>query len=96
MTKKFVDVWMSSEKKPGDMKWYFGPSNITYKLEEQESIEITDKDNSVMTTININPGRLYQSILGVGTSIEESTVSCLSRMSWEKRHEVLEIGRAHV
>ena len=89
MTKKFVDIWMSSEKKPGDMKWYFGPSNITYKLEEQESIEITDKDNSVMTTININPGRLYQSILGVGTSIEESTVSCLSRMSWEKRHEVL-------
>ena len=89
MTKGLVDVWMSSEKKPGARSWYHAPSDITYKLEKQENLNITAEDSLSMTTINIDPNKKYQSILGIGTSIEESTVSCLGRMSEVKRHEVL-------
>ena len=89
MAKGLVKVWMSSEKKPGARSWYHAPSDITYKLEKQEDLDVIAEDNSVVTTININPNKKYQSILGIGTSIEESTVYCLGRMSEVKRHEVL-------
>ena len=69
-------------------RWY-APSNITYKLEKQDNLERTAYDNSDEVTININPNKKYQSILGIGTSIEESTVYCLSRMSEITRREVL-------
>ncbi|MBC8059612.1 MAG: glycosyl hydrolase [Clostridiaceae bacterium] len=89
MTKELVQVWMSSEKKPGARSWYHAPSDITYKLEKQENLPLTSEDSELMTTIHVNPEKQYQSILGVGTSIEESTVYCLGRMSEVKKHEVL-------
>jgi O-glycosyl hydrolase len=89
MTKALVDVWMSSEKKPGARSWYHAPGDIAYKLERQENPNIVADNSLDMTTIHINPNKKYQSILGIGTSIEESTVYCLSRMSEVKRQEVL-------
>lgn len=88
-TKTPVNVWLSSEKAPGDGSWYHSPSDITYKLEKQPSLYAEAEDNSSVTTIHINPNKRYQSMLGIGISIEESTVYCLARMSSEKRHEVL-------
>ena len=89
MTKDVVEVWMSSEKEPSSRSWYHAPSHITYKLEKQPNLNITAEDSSNITTIHINPSKLYQSILGIGTSMEESTIFCLARMSEVKRNEVI-------
>lgn len=84
-----LDIWMSSEEKPGDKSWYCGPSDIVYKLDKQLGLNFADEDSSNMTIIEINPDKKYQSILGIGISMEESTVYCLCRMSEARRKEVL-------
>ena len=76
-----VNVWLSSEKAPGNGSWYHSPSDITYKLEKQPNLYAEAEDNSSVTTIHINPNKKYQSMLGIGISIEESTVYCLDRKS---------------
>lgn len=89
-TKKgIVQGCMSSEKDPGDRTWYERPKTIDYKMDSFE-LEIDEKDESDITTIEINASKKYQEILGIGTSLEESTIFNLSRMSPEKRQEVLE------
>lgn len=84
-----LDIWMSSEEKPGDKSWYCGPSDIVYKLDKQLGLNFADEDSSNMSIIEINPDKKYQSILGIGISMEESTVYCLGRMSEVRRKEVL-------
>lgn len=84
-----VEFFLSSEKNPGDPSWYKYPCDIDYKLEKQQGFVITDEDNSSSNVIYVDPDKKYQSILGIGTSVEESTVYCLRRMTDDKRSEVL-------
>jgi hypothetical protein len=63
-----LDIWMSSEEKPGDKSWYCRPSDIAYKLDKQLGINFTAEYSSNMTTIEINSDKKYQSILGIGIS----------------------------
>lgn len=81
-------VW-SSEKSPADRSWYSAPSAIAYALSAQTSLTFTNPSASSATTISVDPATQYQTILGMGTSMEESTVYNLSRMSAAKRTEVL-------
>jgi len=84
-----VEVWWSSEKNPKDEAWYQGPMDIEYKLDRQSDLTVTDPDGAPITAINIDPTVTYQTMQGIGASLEESTVYNLSRMSAAKREEVL-------
>ncbi|WP_224360605.1 glycoside hydrolase family 30 protein [Hyalangium versicolor] len=81
-------VW-TSEKNPGDGAWFNGPISFPYALSQQASATFTNPTSTSATTISVDPTAQYQTILGIGTSLEESTVFNLARMSAAKRTEVL-------
>jgi glucosylceramidase len=81
-------VW-TSEKNPGDGIWFNGPIAFPHALSEQASATFTNPTSTAATTIAVDPSVQYQTILGIGTSLEESTVYNLARMSATKRTEVL-------
>lgn len=81
-------VW-TSEKNPGDRAWYSAPSAIPYALSQQASIGFTNPTSTPATNLAVDPSVQYQTVLGIGTSMEESTVYNLARMSATKRTEVL-------
>ncbi|MFY0581444.1 glycoside hydrolase family 30 beta sandwich domain-containing protein [Cystobacter fuscus] len=81
-------IW-SSEKNPGDGARFNGPLSIPYALSPQANIALTSPTTTSATTLAVDPSVQYQTMLGIGTSLEESTVFNLSRMSQAKRTEVL-------
>lgn len=87
-SKTIVRGWMSSEKEPGDGSWYAAPKPVDHML-ESITLYASEPDDSAIMTIQADPSKTFQTILGMGTSLEESTVYNLCRMSAEKRHEVL-------
>lgn len=85
-----VEVYYSSESMPSDRTWYYSPKDIKYKLDKQPNIDTTLPLSSFDgETIKIDPSKEYQPILGIGISMEESTVYNLSKLSKSKRQEVL-------
>ena len=87
--KNKVRVWFSSEKDPASRTWYDGPQEVKYALDEQTPLTLTKKKTSDSAAVYIDPSRRYQSVLGVGSSLEESTIHNLSKMTPAKRKEVL-------
>ncbi|OME86315.1 hypothetical protein BK120_10195 [Paenibacillus sp. FSL A5-0031] len=86
-----VEAWISSERDAGDRKWYYADRYQAgdKKLEQQTNLDITLPDNSKATTITINPDKKYQTMLGIGSSMEEATIHNLVKMSPEKQTELL-------
>jgi glucosylceramidase len=83
-----VEVWLSSEKNARELSWFDGPQDIPYRISQQPNLEFTCPDAQSLTTISVFPDIAYQEILGIGTSMEETTVFNLAKMSRSKR-EVL-------
>lgn len=86
-----VEVWWSSEADPGKLKWFEGPRDIPYRLSRQPDIALTLPQATETTRITITPSHAGQQILGMGTSMEETTISNLARMSPARREEVLRL-----
>jgi len=84
-----VEAWFSSESAPGDEAWFQGPKEPAYGLSRQPAISWTTPGAVEITTITVTPEHKYQEILGLGTSLEETTVHNLSKMGSAKRSEVL-------
>lgn len=84
-----VSVTESSSDNSQSMSWYAGDQEIKYKNTEQTALDIRNADTSDMTTIVVNDTKEYQSILGMGISIEESTVNNLMKMSDATRKEFI-------
>ncbi|NDI35798.1 glycoside hydrolase family 30 protein [Chengkuizengella sediminis] len=91
-----AEVYFSSESTntaPKDANWYIDPAfameGVQHQLSKQEDIPLTKPSNEDVTTINVDPNVEYQTMLGIGTSLEESTIYNLSLMSPEKRDELL-------
>ncbi|MDP5275220.1 glycoside hydrolase family 30 beta sandwich domain-containing protein [Chengkuizengella sp. 2205SS18-9] len=91
-----AQVFLSSESSntpPKNASWYTDPAfameGVQYELSKQEDIPLTKPSDQNVTTINVDPNVEYQTMLGIGTSLEESTIYNLSLMSPEKRDGVL-------
>jgi len=89
-----VESWLSSERNSQSMQWYYAPQwqagDATRQLTQQSNLDITAiGDDADATTIAINPGKKYQSIMGMGSSLEESTIFNLTKMSDSKQQELL-------
>ncbi|GAA4261835.1 hypothetical protein GCM10022255_096090 [Dactylosporangium darangshiense] len=91
-----VQVYWSSESRtagyePKNGNWYTNPATglagTPYQLSRQADIPIGAASGSATVTVDTNTK--YQSILGVGSSLEESTIYNLSRMSAAGRDRAL-------
>ena len=59
---------------------------------QRQNLDLTEVGTVVdanVTTINIDPEKEYQSMMGIGSSMEESTVYNLVKMSPAKQDELL-------
>lgn len=84
-----VEVYMSSSEQSGSMSWYDSPKEISNTLSQKDNLDITSPDGQEATTITVDTSKEYQTFVGMGTSMEESTVNNLAKMSKEKRTEFL-------
>jgi len=87
-----VENWLSTERDSKNIEWYYAPrwQAGDKQLEQQPNIDLTEIGvDADVTTIDINPNKTYQSIMGMGSSMEESTVYNLMKMSPAKQEELL-------
>ncbi len=84
-----VEVSMSSSENSQDMAWYKGEFEISNKNATKDPLDLRVADDSSQTTIVVNDQKTYQSVLGMGTSTEESTIYNLLKMTDENRQAFL-------
>ncbi|NEW09334.1 carbohydrate-binding protein [Paenibacillus sp. SYP-B3998] len=89
-----VQSWLSSERSSQSMLWYYAPQwqpgDELKQLTPQANLDLTSVGNDVYaTTINIDPNKQYQTITGMGSSMEESTIFNITKMSDAKQNELL-------
>lgn len=84
-----VTVTMSSAVQPGSQSWYDSPKPIPNTLTKKDNLDITAVDDTQVTTINIDDSKTYQDILGMGTSIEGSSIYNIRKLSPSVRTEFL-------
>jgi glucosylceramidase len=91
-----VQVYFSSESRtagyePKNGNWFTSPATglagTPYKLSKQA--DLTVAASSGTATINVDTTQKFQTVLGVGSSLEESTIFNLSRMSAAGRDRAL-------
>jgi glucosylceramidase len=86
--------WISSESCPfstdhATADWFRCPHPIAHRLDRGPDLPLTMPGGTARTRIAVDPRVTYQSILGIGISMEESSVFNLSKLSPAKRTEVL-------
>ncbi|WP_163192431.1 glycoside hydrolase family 30 protein [Clostridium thermarum] len=91
----------------GDVKVILTSKNTEDRLSEKESLSFESKAGKAVD-IQLDPTKTYQSIIGFGGAFTEAAAYTLSRMSEDKRQEVIEkyydkekglgysIGRVHI
>ncbi|WP_127530914.1 glycoside hydrolase family 30 protein [Paenibacillus kobensis] len=84
-----VQAWVSSELTPGGSSWFEGPHALEYALTQQPNLALAAPEPSEATTIIVKPGHTYQQMLGIGTSLEETTIYNLSKMDAEQRAAII-------
>jgi glucosylceramidase len=91
-----VQAWLSSESRtagyePKNGNWFTSPATglagTPYQLSRQADLPATAASGTA--TITVDPTTRYQSVLGAGSSLEESTIYNLSRMSAPARTAAL-------
>ncbi|BCY11741.1 ricin-type beta-trefoil lectin domain protein [Actinoplanes sp. L3-i22] len=91
-----VQAWFSSESRtagyePKNANWYTSPATglagTPYQLSRQADIATAAAGGTA--TISVDTGQKFQTVLGVGSSLEESTVFNLARMSATGRTNAL-------
>lgn len=75
--------------KPADASWYKYPQEIPYFLTELPKADITTIDTQDIFSITVNPDITHQTMLGMGTSMEESSVNHLKQLKPEVRREFI-------
>ena len=83
-----VHVWWSSELLPGSAVWFTDPpkdSDIRYRLSPQKEIERTGFSSGRGTIFTIDTTKIYQSVLGIGISLEATSLYALMKNKSEKQ-----------
>lgn len=98
-TKNFVgQAYFSSEFHPMDLRWFKEPwkeSEWGDKLAEQPTVNAVRKSSkSTLLTVRVHPQRKFQIILGMGTSLEETSVYAMAKNHNDE--QIKEILRALV
>jgi O-glycosyl hydrolase len=75
-TQPAAKVYFSSEYFPKSRKWFTAPwdeSQIPYRLSRQNDVPITRVGETDVPEITIDPAQTFQTMTGIGTSLDEST-----------------------
>ena len=80
-----VEVSMSSSENSQSMDWYKQEFEISNKNASKDALDIRAADDSRQTTIVVDDKKTYQEVLGMGTSVDESTIYNLMKMDKENR-----------
>ena len=72
-----IDSWVSSE------------DNV-YQLSRQLPLEFLARQTSSLPGIRVDAGRQYQTMIGLGSSLEPTTCANISRLNPKNRDEVIE------
>jgi hypothetical protein len=78
---------------PASSTWYTDPATglagVPYKLSAQSNLSLATAGGAVGQAITVDPGTVYQGMLGIGSSLEDSTIYNLSLMSAAARTQAL-------
>jgi glucosylceramidase len=86
-----VNVIWSSERNPRDAAWYAAPMTFQYKLSPQPDLTMTQPGSGTGTIFTVDPNIKYQTIYGIGSSLEETSIYNFRLMSQAKRTEALRL-----
>ncbi len=85
-----VSVTVSQELNPkNDSFWYGGPSAIPLALSPQQALTLTSGSSASGTVFNVDPTTTYQTMLGVGSSMEGTTVYNLNQLDATSQAQAL-------
>lgn len=88
-----VEGWVSSEFHPMSSDWYTNPwpeSLIPRTLDNMGQIQLTQMGATPGTTIDVDPNFHYQTMVGLGASLEHTTVYAIRKnKTEEQQREVL-------
>ena len=77
-----VSVTVSSELNPkDDTYWYGGPHSPAYALAPQSPLTLSASGSTSGTVINVDPATTYQTMLGIGASLEDTSVQNFQALS---------------
>ena len=70
--------------------WWVSSSDMSQKLSPQPPLNFAAGPSDAKTTIHVDPSRTFQSILGLGSSLEHSTCYNISRLPSDQQEKVME------
>jgi glucosylceramidase len=77
-----AESWVSTEFHPMSSQWYTDPwpeSEIPRTLDQQAPLTITQVGDTDGTVIKVDPSVQYQTMIGLGTSLEHTTVYAIRK-----------------
>ena len=77
-----VNSWISTEFHPKESQWYTNPwpeAQIPRKLDAQPALLLTQLGGTSGTMITIDPATKYQTIVGIGSSLEHTSVYAIRK-----------------
>jgi O-glycosyl hydrolase/aryl-phospho-beta-D-glucosidase BglC (GH1 family)/fibronectin type 3 domain-containing protein len=87
-----VNVTVSQELEPkNDSFWYGGSHPIPLALSPQQALTLTSAGNSSGTVFNVDPTTTYQTMLGVGSSMEDTSVYNLDQLDSNTQSQALNL-----
>jgi O-glycosyl hydrolase len=70
--------------------WWVSSGDMSQKLSPQPPMHFVAGPSDAKTTIHVDPGRTFQSVLGLGSSLEHSTCYNISRLPRDQQEKVIE------
>ncbi|WP_336771243.1 glycoside hydrolase family 3 N-terminal domain-containing protein [Paenibacillus sp. MMO-58] len=87
-----VESWVTNERDSKNINWYYAPrwKDGDKKLEQQAPLDVTTVGAGTdQTTITLDPSKEYQSMVGMGSSVDESTIHNMMMMSDDKQKQLV-------
>jgi len=71
------------------IQWWISSSDMSTKLARQEPLDFVPGDSSARTVVRVDSSRTFQSILGLGSSLEHSTCYNISKLPEDEQDKVM-------
>ncbi len=89
-----VRVWWSSELLPESPRWFTDPpgeEEIRHRLDRKGDLSFQDAREESILTLHLDPEKRFQEVLGIGTSLEGTTIYAIRKN--RSRKEIKDILR---
>jgi len=83
-------VFLQSGLAETSVHWWVSSADMSQRLASQPVMHFAEGPSDAKTTIHVDPGRTFQSILGLGSSLEHSTCYNISRLPRDQQEKAME------